>query len=110
MVSPSCLCFWLRRITRGGLRHLVVASFCPAGVVGLIAKLCQLVVEFLHRGFLLFQQIGDQSPLAVLQTLLFRKECFDVVGTLLVRHASHFKSSSSMSDTPKAFFDSESQD
>lgn len=56
----------------------MVASFRFARTIGVIPELCQLVIEFLHRGFLLLQQIGDEGLLAVLDRFFVREEFLDV--------------------------------
>jgi transcriptional regulator with XRE-family HTH domain len=64
----------------------MMVSLCPARVVAVMPELRQPVIEFLHRGFLLLQKIGDEGLLAVLQQLFIGEQFLDVVGFLFVGH------------------------
>lgn len=56
----------------------------------MIAELGQLLIECSDGGLALFQQIGDDGLLAVLQGLFVMQDFFDVVGFFVFGHIERF--------------------
>jgi hypothetical protein len=65
-----------------------VVTSSPARTVGLVSQLRQLLVEIPDRGFLLFQQIGDERLLAVLDGLFLSENFLNVGSAALFRQCA----------------------
>lgn len=65
----------------------------PCLAVRGIAKLRQACVEVVECGLTLLQEVGDQNLLALLDSLFFGEQLFNVVGALFFRHSDIITSS-----------------